>query len=258
MKDRVVLITGASSGLGRAAGRLFVDEGARIGGLDIEEGQLGEAMQEMRQRGGQAMALVADVSKPDQVEGAIGQLVAAWGRLDVVFANAGINGLWAPLDQISPDDWRRTIDVNLTGTYLTVHYALPYLKERGGSVIITSSVNGTRMFSNSGASAYAASKAGQAAFAKMLALELARFGIRVNVICPGHIATEIADYTERQDLEGAGWPVRYPQGKVPLTGGGPGKPEDVAELIRFLASDAARHITGTEVWIDGAESLLRG
>ena len=258
MKDRVVLITGASSGLGRAAGRLFVDEGARIGGLDIEEGQLGEAMQEMRQRGGQAMALVADVSKPDQVEGAIGQLVAAWGRLDVVFANAGINGLWAPLDQISPDDWRRTIDVNLTGTYLTVHYALPYLKERGGSVIITSSVNGTRMFSNSGASAYAASKAGQAAFAKMLALELARFGIRVNVICPGHIATEIADYTERQDLEEAGWPVRYPQGKVPLTGGGPGKPEDVAELVRFLASDAARHITGTEVWIDGAESLLRG
>jgi NAD(P)-dependent dehydrogenase (short-subunit alcohol dehydrogenase family) len=114
------------------------------------------------------------------------------------------------------------------------------------------------MFSNSGASAYAASKAGQVAFAKMLALELAPHKIRVNVICPGHIETEIEEYTERQDLKEAGWPVRYPSGMVPLTGGKPGQPEDVAELVLFLSSDAARHISGTEVWIDGAESLLRG
>jgi NAD(P)-dependent dehydrogenase (short-subunit alcohol dehydrogenase family) len=212
----------------------------------------------MREGGGQAMALLADVSKAGDVERAVEQLVSQWGRLDVVFANAGINGLWAPLEEISPADWRRTIDVNLTGTYLTVRYALPHLKERGGSIVITSSVNGTRMFSNSGASAYAASKAGQAAFAKMLALELARHDIRVNVICPGHIETEISEHTERQDLEDAGWPVRYPAGMVPLTGGKPGRPEDVAELVFFLASDAARHISGTEVWVDGAESLLRG
>jgi NAD(P)-dependent dehydrogenase (short-subunit alcohol dehydrogenase family) len=114
------------------------------------------------------------------------------------------------------------------------------------------------VFSNSGASAYSSSKAGQVAFAKMAAVELARDRIRVNVVCPGAIDTEIGDNTEHRHTDGLRIPVQFPEGRIPLTGDQPGTSDQVAELICFLASDAASHITGTEVWIDGAESLLVG
>lgn len=125
-------------------------------------------------------------------------------------------------------------------------------------MIITSSVNGTRMFSNAGATAYAASKAGQVALGKLLALELAKDRVRVNVICPGAIETRIDENTEERDLVAAQEPAIYPEGKIPLTDGRPGTPEQVAQLVLFLASDAASHITGTEIWIDGGQSLLQG
>jgi NAD(P)-dependent dehydrogenase (short-subunit alcohol dehydrogenase family) len=112
------------------------------------------------------------------------------------------------------------------------------------------------MFSNVGASAYATSKAGQVAFAKMMALELAKHRIRVNVICPGAIESKINENTVR-DNEDIKEPVEFPEGAIPLTDGKPGKAEDVAELVLFLASDASKHISGTEMWIDGAQSLLQ-
>ena len=149
------------------------------------------------------------------------------------------------------EEFRSTLDINLVGTFTTIKYAVPHLRRRGGSVIVTSSVNGTRIFSNSGASAYSSSKAGQVALAKMLAVELGPDKIRVNVICPGGISTEIADNTnvENDDVK---IPVEYPEGNIPLTGGKPGSAEQVGELIAFLASDEASHISGTEIWIDGA------
>ena len=257
LEDRVALITGGSSGIGLAAARLFVEQGARVGVLGRTEGEVRRAAREL---GGdeRAMPLVANVADGQQVQQAIETMVKHWDRLDIVLANAGINGVWAPIDELQPEEWEETLRINLTGTFLTIKYAVPYLKRQGGSVIVTSSVNGTRMFSRSGASAYATSKAGQVALTKMLALELAEFGIRVNVICPGAIETEIDENTQKRDLEHTGWPVRYPEGGVPLTGGGPGKAEDVARLALFLASDASSHISGTEIWIDGTQSLLQG
>jgi NAD(P)-dependent dehydrogenase (short-subunit alcohol dehydrogenase family) len=189
---------------------------------------------------------------------AVQQVINQWGRLDIVFANAGINGVWAPIEELEPEEWDKTIKVNLRGTFLTVKYAVPHLKKQGGSVIITSSVNGTRMFSNSGATAYSCTKAAQVAFTKMVALELAKHRIRVNVICPGAIETNIDQSTERRSLEQAREPVEYPAGKIPLTDGKPGSSEQVANLVLFLASDASSLISGTEMWIDGAESLLAG
>jgi NAD(P)-dependent dehydrogenase (short-subunit alcohol dehydrogenase family) len=189
---------------------------------------------------------------------AIQQVINQWGRLDIVFANAGINGVWAPLEELEPEEWDKTININLKGTYLTVKYAVPYLKKQGGSVIITSSVNGTRIFSNTGATAYSCTKAAQVAFAKMVALELAKDRIRVNVICPGAIETNIDENTQQRDLDKVREPVSYPQGSIPLTDGKPGSSEQVAQLVLFLASDTSSHITGTEIWIDGAESLLMG
>jgi NAD(P)-dependent dehydrogenase (short-subunit alcohol dehydrogenase family) len=185
------------------------------------------------------------------------QTVDAWGRIDIVFANAGINGVWAPLEELTPEDWDQTLGINLKGTFLTVKYAVPHLKKRGGSVIVTASVNGTRIFSNTGATAYSSSKAGQVAFTKMVALELAPDKVRVNVICPGAIETNIDESTEKRDLDAVRIPVEYPEGAHPLEDR-PGTADQVAQLVLFLASDASSHITGTEIWIDGAESLLRG
>jgi NAD(P)-dependent dehydrogenase (short-subunit alcohol dehydrogenase family) len=189
---------------------------------------------------------------------AVQQTITEFGQLDVVFANAGINGVWAPLEELEPEEWDKTISVNLRGTFLTVKYAISHLKKRGGSVIVTSSVNGTRIFSNTGATAYSCTKAAQVAFTKMMALELAKHKIRVNVICPGAIETDIDENTEKRDIEREKEPVEYPEGEIPLTDGEPGSSEQVAQLVLFLASDASSHISGTEVWIDGAQSLLQG
>ena len=258
LKDRVALVTGAGSGIGKAAALLLAREGARVAALGRTEDELAEVVSEIRKGGGEAAAVLADVSRADDMRRAAEETVGRWGRLDIVFANAGINGVWAPLEELKVEEWDETLGVNLRGTFLTVKYAVPHLKKQGGSVVITSSVNGTRMFSNTGATAYACSKAAQVAFAKMTALELARDKIRVNVICPGAIETNIDESTEKRALEDVREPVEFPEGQVPLTDGKSGTSEQVARLVLFLASDASDHISGTEIWIDGAQSLLQG
>jgi NAD(P)-dependent dehydrogenase (short-subunit alcohol dehydrogenase family) len=258
LSERVALVTGAGSGIGRAAAKMMAKEGARVALLGRSEDELVEVVEKIREDGGTAMPVVADISDVDEVRKAYQQLLDEWGRLDIVFANAGVNGVWAPIEELEPDEWESTLKINLTGTFYTIKYAVPHLREQGGgSIIVTSSVNGTRMFSNTGATAYATSKAGQAALVKMLAPELGPHGIRINVICPGAIETSIEDNTEHRDLENAGLPVEFPEGQIPL-GGKPGSSDQVAQLVLFLASDASSHISGTEVWIDGAQSLLQG
>jgi len=258
LNKRVALITGGSSGIGKAAAHKLAAHGARIGVLGRTEEEVDAVVASIKESDGEALGLLADVSDANALQNAIDRLVNTWQRLDIVFANAGVNGVWAPLDELTPENWDKTMDINLKGTFMTVKYALPHLKRRGGSIIVTSSVNGTRMFSNSGATAYAASKAGQVAFVKMIALELAAHHIRANVICPGAIESQIDDNTQRENLEHIQEPIEFPEGKIPLTDGQPGTAEQVAELVYFLASDLSSHITGTEVWIDGAQSLLQG
>jgi NAD(P)-dependent dehydrogenase (short-subunit alcohol dehydrogenase family) len=139
-----------------------------------------------------------------------------------------------------------------------VKLALPLLRKNGGSVVIVSSINGNRIFSNSGATAYACSKAAQVAFSRMIALELAGDRIRVNTVCPGAIETNIEDSTERRGTESLHLPVEFPEGDVPLTKGKPGVAKNVAQAICFLASSASSHVSGTEIYVDGAQSLLQG
>ena len=258
LQGKVAMVTGAGSGIGKASALLLAQHGAHVACLSRSEDELQAVCDTIISAGGEAMALVADVSLPDDLARAVEATVGRWGRIDIVLANAGINGVWAPLEELTVEEWETTIKINLTGTFLTVKAALPQLKRRGGSVIITASVNGTRMFSNTGASAYATSKAGQVAFAKMIALELAKHRVRVNVICPGAIDTDIDDSTQKRGIEQARVPVEFPAGKIPLTDGEPGSSEQVAQLVLFLASDASSHISGTEIFIDGAQSLLQG
>ncbi len=258
LQDKVALVTGATSGIGKAAALRLAQAGARVGVLGRDDDDLEEVVKQINDAGAEALVLDADISQPEEVRRSVDEITTHWQRLDIVFANAGINGVWAPLADLEPDEWKKTLDVNLSGTFYTIKYSLEPLRKRGCSVIITSSVNGTRMFSNTGATAYACSKAGQVAMAKMLALELAKDRIRVNVICPGMIETPIHEKTERRDLDQAKEPVEFPEGSIPLTDGEPGTAEQVAELVLFLASDRSSHITGTPIWIDGGQSLLQG
>lgn len=258
LQGKVALVTGAASGIGAAAAKKLAAHGAHIAALDISNEALEELVPQIQSNGAETLPLVADIGDPKAVQEAISQIETQWGRLDIVFANAGINGVWAPLDELEPEEWDKTIRNNLTGTFLTIKYAAPLLKRQGGAVVVTASVNGTRIFSNTGATAYSTSKAGQVALTKMLALELAPHKVRINVICPGAIETNIDQSTEQRDVDKVKIPVEFPESNQPLTGGAPGCAEQVADLVVFLVSDAAGHITGTEMWIDGAESLLMG
>lgn len=258
-ETKVALVTGAGSGIGRAAALRLARDGYRIATLSHTQEEVDRVAREIEATGAQALALAADVSDADQMKQALQTLEERYGRLDVVFANAGINGVWAPIDEIQPEEWDRTINTNLRGTYLTLHFAVPLMKRTGGgAILITSSINGTRVFSNAGATAYSSTKAAQVAMGQMLALELAKHGIRVNVVCPGKIETNIDDNTEKRDLEEAAQPAEYPEGRIPLTGGQGAAADEVAELVAFLASDKARFISGTPIWIDGAQSVLVG
>lgn len=257
-QGKTAIVTGAGSGIGRAAAVRLAKEGANVALFDLKDDRTLEVEKELSSiRQGSARAFDVDISNPERVEKSVLEAVEFFGGIDIVFANAGINGVLAPVDEMKPEDWEQTLRVNLNGTFLTVKYAVPHLKKRGkGSIIITSSVNGTRVFTGFGMIAYSTTKAGQVAFAKMAALELARFKIRVNVICPGAISTNIDQSTKKQGgLEEITIPIEFPEGAQPLAEG-PGQPEDVADLVAFLASDESRHITGSQIFIDGAESLL--
>ena len=258
LDDRVALVTGASSGIGEATTRRFAAAGARVAVLSRTPEEVRRVVRDIEADGGEAMAACADVADAAAVEGAVRAVVDRWGRLDVVVANAGVNGVWAPIEELTPEEFARTLSINLNGTFHTIKYAVPHLKRRGGSVVVVSSINGTRVFSNTGATAYSASKAGQVVITKMLALELAKHRVRVNVICPGKIETAIEESTEHRDLDRVKEPVEFPEGDIPLTDGRPDTSDQVAGLALFLASDASSHVTGSEVWIDGGQSLMLG
>ncbi|WP_160032408.1 SDR family oxidoreductase [Paenibacillus sp. An7] len=259
LENKLAVVTGGGSGIGQATAIRFAKEGARVFLLDRTVEKAEETKQIIEKNGGRADVVECDISEPKMVERAMKEVAdLAGGKVDIVFANAGVNGKLAPIETMEVEDWDQTMCINMRGTFATVKYAIPHMKDNGGSIIINSSINGNRVFSNIGFSAYASTKAGQAAFMKMAALELARYKIRVNSVHPGAIDTEIDGKTTRsEDLEEVQIPVEYPEGGHPLAGEA-GKPEQVANLVLFLASDEASHVSGTEVYVDGAESLLRG
>jgi NAD(P)-dependent dehydrogenase (short-subunit alcohol dehydrogenase family) len=260
LAGKVALITGAASGIGLGAAILLAKEGAKVAILDIPDGDEIDALKQVRQAAGRDEAAIfaaCDVSDAQQVKAAVNKTIQSFGRLDIVIANAGINGVWAPLDELEPEEWDKTHSINLRGTFLTIKYTISHLKESGGgSIIVMSSVNGNRTFSNPGASAYSASKAGQVALARQAALELARHNIRVNAICPGTINTNIAQSTIRRNLEKIDIKIEFPEGN-PALNQGKGQPEDVARVCLFLASDLSRHVSGCEIYVDGGFSLIR-
>ncbi len=258
LTGKVALVTGGGSGLGEAACRALARAGAPVAVVDLRPGPADAVAGTITAGGGRAITIAADVTDEAAVGAAVRRAVEDLGGLQIVFANAGINGMQTPIEELTLAEWRATIDTNLTGTFLTVKHSIPHLRAAGGgAVVITASVNGTRLFSAPGYSAYSTSKAGQAAFARMAAAELARWDIRVNTIIPGAIRTNIDERTYRRNLEAVTYDMAMPE-KFPPLGGRVADPSEVADLVLYLVSDASRYVTGTEVVIDAGMTLLRG
>jgi NAD(P)-dependent dehydrogenase (short-subunit alcohol dehydrogenase family) len=259
MTPATALITGAGSGIGLATGRRLAAIGYNLALLDLNTEEIGNVVRKLRKTAkGKILAMSGDVSNEADMSQAALQIKAEFGRLDAVVANAGVNGIWAPIDNIMPDEWDLTIRVNLRGTYLTLNKTIPLLKgSGGGSIVVVASINGVRTFTSPGATAYSATKAAQVAITKQLALELAQYNIRINAVCPGAIQTNIDKSTTMRHRAETEIPVIFPEGSVPLTAGKPGQADDVAKTIEFLLSDDAGHLTGSPIFVDGGQGLLR-
>jgi NAD(P)-dependent dehydrogenase (short-subunit alcohol dehydrogenase family) len=251
-------VTGAGSGIGEASARRLARDGFAVAVVDVRQDAAASVAEDILSAGGHAIPVVADVRDETSVAEGISRTVAAFGLLTTVFANAGINGMQCPIEEMTLDEWRATMDTNLTGTFLTVKHAIPHLRAAGGgSIIVTASVNGTKLFSLPGYACYSTSKGGQAIFGRMAAGELARWDIRVNTICPGAIRTNIGERTYRRNLDKVTWDLKMPE-KWPPHLGRPADASEVADLVAFLASDESKYITGAEIVIDAGLTILRG
>ncbi len=242
LKGKVALITGGGSGMGRASCLLFAREGARVAVVDRVEDAGEETTRLIRDGGGEAMFIGADVADAADVDRMVAAPVETWGRLDVLFNNAGVEGPSVNLLEYGEDDWARVIAVNLTAVYRAMRAAIPHMIEQGGGVILsTASVAGLVGLARS--SAYSAAKAGVIGLTRTVALEYGPRGIRANCICPGFIATPMLDRV----LGGRPEEVLHRLAPLRRTG----TADDIASAALFLASDEASYVTGVPFIVDG-------
>ena len=247
LEGRVALVTGAATGIGRAAAQVFAAAGARLALADVRGPELERTVADVRAAGGEAVAAVADLARPTDCEAVVAAAVRAHGRLDVVFNNAGVGTMvvGGTVETISLDLWALAQDVNVRAIYLVSRAAVPHLRAAGGgSIVNTSSVSAFRGSRSRPSHAYAATKGAVLALTRAMAASYGADRIRVNAICPGTIRTrltaDIIEAAERDAAAGRGIPL----GRV-------GEPEDIARCALFLASDDSAWITGIEIVVDG-------
>lgn len=245
LKAKVALVTGGSSGIGRAAAILFAREGAKVVIADIDSAGGAETVSRIVVEGGEAQFVPTDISKAAEVDALLKSVIGQHGRLDCAFNNAAILGDIVSLVDHTEAMWQRTFDTNLKGTWLCMKHEIPYMLAQGkGSIVNTTSTAGV-LIGSPLRSAYAASKAGIVALTKAAALEYAEQGLRVNALCPSHTRTPLHEqfFRLRPDLE-ASHTAQTPMARIAA-------PEEVAEGALWLCSDAASFVTGQVLVIDG-------
>jgi len=251
LKDKVALITGASSGIGRATAKTFAADGAAVAVAARRSDELDDLVAEIRAGGGNATAFKTDVSQAADVRRLVDHTVETLGRLDFAVNNAGIEGRFAPVTELPDEEWDRVLGINLKGAFLCMKYEARAMLSagHGGAIVNVGSVNS--FLGAATGSAYVASKHGMIGLTTSASAELAPQGIRVNLVCPGVIDTPM----HRRLREDIGDEV-YDQGLIPnIHLQRAGRPEEIAEAIVFLCSDAASYITGTTLTPDGGFTL---
>jgi len=246
LEKKVAVITGAASGIGRATAIRFAGEGAAVVIADLNREGGEAAVRDCKENGGSAVFQLADVSSEEDIKGAVARAVKEFGRLDVIYNNAGLGGAVGPLEKTSAENWDRTFSILLRAVFLGIKHAVPEMRKTGGgSIVSTASIAGIR--GAAGLHAYCAAKAGVISLTRSAAIELAKDKIRVNCICPGLIATPLT-YNRIPGGEQTATQLFAAFQPWPRAG----RPEDIAAMALFLASDDSEFVSGQAMVVDGA------
>lgn len=251
LKDKVVIITGARRGMGKSHALKFAEQGAKVVVSDISEEDCQKVVDEIKDlpagrqgKGGEGLAFKCDVTKKEEVEGMVKKTINEFGKIDILVNNAGI-AQFKPFLELSEEDWDKTLAINLKGYFLCAQAVAKEMKEQGGAIVnIASVAMGQQGIGFPNIVHYCASKGGIAGMTEALAVELAPHNIRVNAVAPGMIETPMIDPIKEDPEQEEALLARIPMHRV-------GKPEEVSELVLFLASDKSSYMTGSTVVIDG-------
>ena len=244
LRGKVAIVTGGTSGIGRDTAVLFAKAGAKVVVAGRREAEGKETIDLIRAAGGDGLLVKTDVSRAADVLALVQKTVEKFGRLDVAFNNAGIEGSWSPIAEQSEEDWDSTVDINLKGVWLCLKYEIQQMLKQGGGGVIVNMASVAGFIGSAGAATYCASKHGVMALTKSAALETARSGIRVNVVCPAVIETPMGER-----LWGAPEAKKFALGLHPI--GRFGRPEEIADAVLWMCSDGASFMTGQSLVLDG-------
>lgn len=246
-EGKVALVTGAGRGIGRAIAQALAAQGAWVAANDITPVNLDETVASIRAAGGKAIDVVADVAKKIPVQTMIAEVLDQWDRIDILINNAGVEP-HASLLELDEWDWRRTIDVNLSGPFFTIQSVGRVMREQDGGVIVNIGSIAGRAHGLKDRCAYVASKMGLIGLTREAARELAAFNIRVNAVCPGVIETEMTAGLMQNEAMLEKWLQDIPGGRL-------GKPDDVVPVVLFLCSQSAAYLTGQAINVDGGKVM---
>jgi NAD(P)-dependent dehydrogenase (short-subunit alcohol dehydrogenase family) len=244
LQGKVGVITGGTSGIGREAAVLFAKAGAKVVVAGRREGEGKETIELVRAAGGDGLFVKTDVTRAGEVQGLVQKTVEKYGRLDVAFNNAGIEGNWLPIVEQPEEDWDSTIAINLKGVWLSLKYEIQQMLKQGGGGAIVNMASVAGLIGSAGAATYIASKHGVMGLTKSAALETARHGIRINVVCPAVIETAMSER-----LFGEPEARNFALGLHPI--GRVGTPMEVAQAVLWMCSDQASFMTGQSLVLDG-------
>lgn len=244
LEGKVGLVTGGTSGIGRETAVLFAKAGAKVVVAGRRELEGEQTIQLIRAAGGEGLFVKADVSKSVEVEQLVQKAVEKFGRLDVAFNNAGVEGVLSPIVRQSEEDWDRTIGINLKGVWLSLKYEIRQMLSQGGTGAIVNMSSVTGLVGSAGAAAYSASKHGVIGLTQTAALETAKAGIRINAVCPGFAETPMADRLFRAPGVHKYIVSCHPIGRL-------GRPAEIAEAVVWMCSDRASFMTGQSLVLDG-------